>query len=92
MRTFFLYSGLAGLYQLMYEKKIAIAAVIYFGVSLFIMYNHGINTNGEASKYIEDAHRIVNGENLRIGFFSNFYFIYSLLVSFTFVYCSVLCL
>ena len=87
MRTFFLYSGLAGLYSLLHEKKIAIAGVIYFAVSLFILYKYGINTNGEATKYIEDAHRIVNGENLRNGFFSNFYFIYSLLVSF-FIYFS----
>ena len=87
MQTFFLYSGLAGLYSLLHEKKIAIAGVIYFAVSLFILYKYGINTNGEATKYIEDAHRILNGENLRNGFFSKFYFTYSVLVS-VFIYFS----
>lgn len=88
MRSFFLQTGLAGLYNLLHEKKIAFAAVIYFLVCGIILYKYGINTNGEAAKYIDDAQRILNGEGLRDGFFSIFYLVYSLLISF-FLYFSI---
>lgn len=82
MRNFFLLSGFYGFYKLLHEKRIALVALIYFFISAFILYRYGINTNGEAGKYIEDANRILHGENLRIDFFSYFYFTYSLLISF----------
>lgn len=82
MRSFILNSGLAGLWDLLHQKKIAFTSIIYLLISAFILCRYGINTNGEAAKYIEDAHRILNGENLRNGFFSNFYITYSFLVAF----------
>ena len=88
MRSFFLHTGLVGLYKLLHEKKIAFTAVIYFLVCGIVLYKFGINTNGEAAKYIDDAQRILNGENLRAGFFSVFYIAYSLLISF-FLYLSI---
>ncbi len=82
MRSFILNSGLAGLWDLLHQKKIVVTSIIYLLISAFILYRYGINTTGEAAKYIEDAHRILNGENLRNGFFSNFYIAYSFLVAF----------
>lgn len=88
MRSFFLHTGLAGLFKLLHDKKIAFAAVIYFLVCGIAIYKFGINTNGEAAKYIDDAQRILNGESLRAGFLSIFYIAYSLLISF-FLYFSI---
>ncbi len=63
-------------------KNIIIVAVIYFLASAFILYNYGIQLGGEAEKYIDNAHRILNGDELRNGFFGFFYVLYSLLVAF----------
>ena len=76
MRAIFFHSGFYGLYKLLADKKILIAALIYFFISAIILFRYGINTNGEAGKFIEDAHRILNTENLRVDFFSNFYLVY----------------
>ena len=82
MRSFFLYSGLTGLYNLLLEKKILIAFVLYLLISIGILTRVGINVNGEAVKYIEDAQHILNGQGLRVEFFSIFYIAYSLLIAF----------
>lgn len=63
-------------------KNIAIVAVIYFLASAVLLYKFGIQTGGEAEKYIDNAHRILNGNELRNGFFGFFYVLYSLLVAF----------
>jgi hypothetical protein len=81
MRRFFLDSGLTGLYNLLLEKKIGITCFVYLLFSVFILYWYGINTNGEALKYIEDARHILYGEELRIEFFSIFYLVYSFIIS-----------
>jgi hypothetical protein len=88
MRPFFLDSRSMGLYNLLKEKKILLIGVIYFFLSACILYKYGINTNGEAIKYIEDARRILDGEKLRIEFFSIFYIVYSLIIS-VFIYFSL---
>ena len=64
------------------EKKIIIVAVIYFLASAVILNKFGIQLGGEAEKYIDNAHRILNGDELRNGFFGFFYVLYSLLVAF----------
>jgi hypothetical protein len=38
--------------------------------------------NGEAIKYMEDARHILNGQKLRIEFFSIFYVVYSIIIAF----------
>jgi hypothetical protein len=82
MRSFFLHSGLTGLVKLLTEKKIAIAGILYLLFSFCTLWWYGIDTNGEALKYLDDAHRILNGQVLRMPFFSIFYILYSLLVAF----------
>jgi hypothetical protein len=82
MRSFFLHSGLTGLYNLLLEKKIGITGIAYLLIGVYILYRYGINMNGEASKYIEDAQNILKGQKLRIEFFSIFYVVYSLIISF----------
>ncbi|HMU09750.1 MAG TPA: hypothetical protein PKC54_07090 [Ferruginibacter sp.] len=64
------------------EKNIIIVAVIYFLASGVLLYKFGIQLGGEAEKYIDNAHRILNGDELRNGFFGFFYVLYSLLVAF----------
>jgi 4-amino-4-deoxy-L-arabinose transferase-like glycosyltransferase len=88
MRPFFLNSGLTGLYNLLLEKRIAVTGIVYLLFCVCILYRYGINTNGEAMKYIEDAQHILNGQELRIEFFSVFYVVYSLIISF-FIYFSL---
>jgi len=88
MRPFFLHSGLAGFYNLLMEKRIRLIGIIYFFFSACIFYKYGINTGGEAIKYIEDAQKIINGEKLRLEFFSIFYIVYSFIISF-FIYFSL---
>lgn len=81
MQAFFLHTGLAGFKNLLQQKLIAITAIVYFVLSLIIFHKYGINTNGEAVKYIDDASRILNGNDLRSSFFSSFYIVYSLLIA-----------
>ena len=81
MQAFYLNTGLAGLYKLLTEKKFAFAGIVYFLISTSILFWFGFNTNGEAAKYIEDAHRILTGEHLSNGFLGLFYIVYSLLIS-----------
>lgn len=88
MQSFFLHTGIKGLQDLLANKKIAVAAFLYVMACLVLLYKYGININGEAAKYIDDAHRILKGEPLRVGFLSFFYLTYSLLVS-VFIYFSI---
>ena len=66
--------------KLFFEKKIIVAAVIYFLISGFILSRYGIQLGGEAEKYIDNANRILHHSALRNGFFGIFYVVYSLLV------------
>lgn len=68
--------------KLFFEKKIIITAIIYFLLSGIILYTYGIQLGGEAEKYIDNAHRILNKQELRNGVFGFFYLAYSLLVAF----------
>src|SRR4051794_35506854 len=82
MRLLFLYSGLKGISKLLIEKKVGVIGLVYLFFSVYILYRYGIDTNGEAVKYLEDARQILNGGKLRIEFFSVFYIVYSLFISF----------
>lgn len=68
--------------KLFFDKKIIITAIIYFLLSGIILYTYGIQLGGEAEKYIDNAHRILNRQELRNGVFGFFYLAYSLLVAF----------
>lgn len=63
-------------------KKFAAVAVAYFLLSAILLYKYGIQLTGEAEKYIDNAHRILNAEELRNGIFGVFYFTYSIIVAF----------
>ncbi len=68
--------------KLFFEKKIVVSAVIYFIISCLLLLKYDIQLEGEAEKYIDNANRILNHEELRNGFFGFFYVVYSLLVAF----------
>lgn len=64
-----------------FDTRTGTVSVIYFLAGFFILYHYGIQLGGEAEKYIDNAHRILNGHELRNGVFGIFYFVYSLLVA-----------
>jgi Dolichyl-phosphate-mannose-protein mannosyltransferase len=64
-----------------FDKKIIIAAAVYFSVSAILLFKFGIQLGGEAEKFIENANRILNGQHFFNGVFGYFYIIYSLLVA-----------
>lgn len=64
-----------------FNKKIAAVALVYFSISGVLLYKYGIQLGGEAEKFIENASRIINGQQLFNGIFGYFYIIYSLLVA-----------
>lgn len=66
---------------LFFNKKIAAVALVYFSISGILLYKYGIQLGGEAEKFIENASRIINGQQLFNGIFGYFYIIYSLLVA-----------
>ncbi len=66
---------------LFFDKKIATAAVIYFSISAVLLFKFGIQSGGEADKFIENANRLINGQELFNGVFGYFYIVYSLLVA-----------
>lgn len=68
--------------KLFFEKRIIAAAVIYFLVSGIFLFKYGIQLGGEAEKYIDNAGRILHGQELRNGVFGIFYFSYSVIVAF----------
>ena len=67
--------------KLFFDKKIITAAVIYFSISEFLLFKYGIQLSGEAEKFIENANRILNGQELFNGVFGYFYIVYTLLVA-----------
>jgi len=64
------------------EKRILFSLILYFLMSGLLLYHFGLQTGGEAEKYIDNANRILQGNELRNGFFGIFYLAYSLLVAF----------
>lgn len=70
------------------ERKIVIALAVYLLLSGILLFHFGLQTGGEAEKYIDNANRILQHRELRNGFFGIFYVVYSLLVA-LFVKCSI---
>jgi hypothetical protein len=68
------------LLHILKNNKIAISFLVYLSVSLFLLNYFGIQLNGEAEKYMDDANRILNGQPLRNGNFGISYIGYSLTV------------
>ena len=64
-----------------FDKKIVIVAVAYFSISAILLFKYGIQLGGEAEKFIDNANRIINGQQLFNGVFGYFYVVYSLLVA-----------
>ncbi len=62
--------------------KVFIILWLYLLASSLLLWHYGIQTHGEAEKYIHDANNILSGSPLRNGIFSIFYIGYSLLISF----------
>ena len=67
--------------KLLFDKKIIAVAVVYFLISAVILFKFGIQLDGEAEKFIENANRIINGQDLFNGVFGYFYIAYTLLVA-----------
>ncbi len=67
--------------KLGFDKKIIVTAVVYFLISAAILFKFGIQLDGEAEKFIENANRIINGQDLFNGVFGYFYIAYTLLVA-----------
>jgi hypothetical protein len=66
---------------LFFDKKIIVTAVVYFLISAVLLFKYGIQLGGEAEKFIENANRIINGQELFNGVFGYFYIAYSILVA-----------
>ncbi len=67
--------------KLFFEKKVIAAAIIYFSINVILLFQFGIKTDGEAEKFIDNANRILNGQELFNGVFGYLYLVYSLLVA-----------
>ena len=66
---------------LFFDKKIIITAVVYFSISIVLLFNYGIQLGGEAEKVIANANLIINGQALFNGAFGYLYIAYYLLVA-----------
>ena len=64
------------------KKQIAVVAFAYFITAFAILFYYGVNSDGEAFKYLLDAKSIADGRSLNYGEFSYFFICYSLLLSF----------
>ena len=63
------------------KKQIAIVAFVYFITAFALLFFHGVNSGGEAFKYLLDAKSIAGGKSLNYGEFSYFFVTYSLFLS-----------
>jgi len=63
------------------DKKIVAVAIAYFSISVGLLSEFGIQLSGEAEKFIENANRLISGQELFNGVFGYFYIVYSLLVA-----------
>ena len=64
------------------DKRIVVLSILYLCAGIFILACFGIQTGGEAEKYIDNANRILSGSGLRNGVYGFFYVAYSLVVAF----------
>lgn len=67
--------------KLFFNKKIIATAILYFLLSGILLFKFGIQTDGEALKFIDTANRIINGQEPSNGVFGYFYVVYSLIVA-----------
>ncbi len=63
------------------DKKTAVVALFYFTISAVFLFTYGIQTGGEAEKFLNNGNRIINGQDFFNGVFGYFYLVYSLLVA-----------
>ena len=63
------------------DKKTAVVALFYFTISAVFLFTYGIQTGGEAEKFLDNGNRVINGQDFFNGVFGYFYLVYSLLVA-----------
>ena len=63
------------------KKQLTIFSVLYFIAAFAVLYFYGVNTGGEAFKYLLDAKSIAGGRPLNFNEFSYFFVVYSLFLS-----------
>ena len=63
------------------KKQLVIISFAYFIASFAVLFFHGVNSGGEAFKYLLDAKSIADGKSLNYGEFSYFFVTYSLFLS-----------
>lgn len=64
------------------QKRILITSLVWLAAVFFFLYRYGVNTSGEAEKFINDANSIISSGPLSNGVFSLFYLSYSCLLAF----------
>lgn len=67
---------------LLFNKAIIVSLIIYLVISFLFLHKWGINTQGEALKYIDEANALLHHQPLRNGVFSIPYLLYPLILSF----------
>ncbi len=67
--------------KLFLDKKFAAVAVIYLSISFFLLLKFGIQSGGEAEKFIENANRFLNRQEFFNGGYGYFYFACTLLIA-----------
>jgi len=65
-----------------FTKRNIVISLLYLTASFIILNKNGIQLGGEAEKYIYNANRIINFEELSHGVFGLFYYVYSFCVAF----------
>ncbi len=63
------------------DRKSRIVSVLFLAVMLLLLFFFGVNLQGEASKFLNEANAINSGTPFPNGSFSFFYFFYSLLTA-----------
>ena len=63
-------------------KEISVSLIIYGIVSLLLLFYFGINTGGEAVKYINEANGLIEGKPFSNGLFNIPYIIYVIIIAF----------
>jgi hypothetical protein len=67
--------------KMVFDRRLTAVAFCYFLACSVLLCVFGIQLGGEADKFIENAERIINGQEFFNGVFGYFYVVYSLLVA-----------
>lgn len=64
------------------NKEVGVSLIIYTSISLLLLFYFGINTGGEAVKYINEANGLLQGKPLSNGLFNIPYYCYVIVIAF----------